>query len=510
MSRRGLLRAAVLAVLLPGLAAVAVPATGAGATPGRVVVTTTPSLTGVRLLVGSSVVTTGSDGRVAVRVSDINGIASRVSLAGRAFGARHRLSLAFVAPAPHTVRYESHLTVGLDVRSRVRLRVDPGTTGAARREVRAVRLHAVTGETRLVDPRRTTTLWLPSRKARRSGSSAPGAVTWTVDSLRAGAGSTFATSRAPFDPFRSRTWRLELRPVKGTVVVDTVPATPGVTFALDGATFTTDGAGHATSIVADLNGVDQRLRTTGAEAGEVTVSVSRVGRLAPQAAFQRHLVVALAVSRPVDLRFTDPAGRRVPASRVSEVRLDSGAHTVLLGADQLREPVPLLSSIGKLVDGVWAPQPVTYAVTRVGVEGSNAVFSGRQRIDPAAGRAWDISVSVFDVHVTVRDALFGHRLSSAAQVLRPDGVRSAVTLDSGRPTVIRSLVRGEYTLSTGSAVVGTDTRILVSKTSDVELRVVTLLDTAVVTVLLLMVAGGLVGLGLTLRRRARRARPAAA
>ncbi len=495
---------AVLAVLLASPAVIsvtAVPAAGARATPGRVFVTTAPKLPGVRLVVGSAVVRTGSDGRVALRVSDINGIASRVSLASRSLGDRHRLSLAYVAPAPHTVRYESHLTVGLDVRSKVRLRVDPGTTGAARGQVRAVRLHAITGETKRVDPRRGRSVWLVSRKARRGASSAPARITWTVDSLKAAPGSTFATSRARFDPFRTRTWQLRLRPVKGTVAIDTVPATAGVTFALDGATFTTDGAGHATSSVADLNGVDLRLRTNSPRAEGVTVSISRVARLAPQAAFQRHLLVALNVSRPVDLRFTDLAGRTVPADRVSEVRLDSAASTVLLGPDQLGGPVPLLSSIGKLVDGSWSSQPVNYAVTHVSVEGSNAVFAGQQRIDPSARPDWAISVSVFDVQVTVRDALFGHRLTSSAQVTRPDGGRSPVVLGAGRPTTIRSLVRGEYTLTTDSAVVGPDTRILVSRTSDVELRVITLLDAAVVTGLLLLGAGGLVAVGLARRRR---------
>ncbi len=493
--------AALVAVLLPVLAAVATPAAGARPTPGVVFVTTSPALAGVHLAVGPALVTTGPGGRASVRVADFNGIASRVSLADRHLGVRHVLRLAFVSPAPHTARYESHLTVGLDVTSLVRLRVDPGSTGAGRRDVRAVRLHSVTGETRLVDPSRTASVRLLSRKARRPGSTAPGAVTWTVDSLRSGDGSTFATSRTPFDPFRGGTWRLQLRPVAGTVVVDTVPATSGVTFVLDGASFTTDAHGHATSAIADLNGVDLRLRASSPQADGVSVSVARVARLAPTAPFQRHLLVALAVRRPVTLRFADPTGRAVPASRVSEVRLDGGGETVRVSGDQLAEPVPLLASIGRLADGVWTPQPVTYAVTRVEVEGANAVFSGQQRLDPGSRPAPMIAVSVFDLHVTLRDAVFGRRVASTAYVVRPDGAGSRLQIGSGRPTVIRSLVRGEYVLTTHRAVVGSDTTLQVSKTSAVDLRVVTLLDAAVLTVLVLGPATGLVLLGLGLRRR---------
>jgi hypothetical protein len=470
-----------------------------------VFLTTTPAIPGVRLVVGSVTVTTGADGRVATPVSDINGIASRVSLASTRLGRRHDLSLAFVLPAAHHVKYESHLTVGIDVTSTVRLRIDPGSTGVPAAQVQALRLHSVTGRTRLVDPRRTRTVRLTSRTARRAGSAAPEAITWTVDSLRVGGGSTFTSSRSAFDPFRSGTWRVQLRPVKGTVLVDTVPATPGATFVLDGATFTTDAGGQGTSSVADLNGVDQRLRLSNPQAAGVSVSIARIGRLAPGAAFQRHLVVALAVSRPVRLHFADLSGRPVPVDRVSEVRLDDGGRVVRVGGDELAEPVLLLSSVGRLVNGVWTPQPVTYSVTRVGVEGSNAVFSGQQRIDPAARRDWPVAASLFDVQVTVRDAIFGHQLRSGAQVVRPDGIRSSLVLAADRPTLMRSLVRGEYTLTTDSAVVGPDTRILVSKASDVDLRVVTLLDAVVVVVVVLANAGGLVVIGFALRRRAARA-----
>lgn len=491
---RALTALVVLSFLLAGTAVAGTIATGR--TQGTVFIQTAPALSGVRLLVGSIPVTTGPDGSATVTVADINKIAARVSLARSVLDSRTTLSLAYVKPAPHTAKYQSHLTIGLDVTSKVTLRISGGTTGVAPSQVHAVRLHSVTGQTMLVDPQRTPTVSLLSRKTRLvAGVVTPQVVTWSVDSLRAAPGVSLTTARAKFDPFSSAAWPLMLRPVHGTVVVDTVPATPGVSFLLDGATFTTNAHGQGTSPVADLNGVDLRLGTSTAQATGATVSVLRVTRLKPAAPFQRHLVAALAVSRPVSLSFTDPAGRAVSAQRVAEVRLSGGGSTVTVARAQLQDPVSILSNQAKLVEGTWKAQQITYSVARVTVEGSDAVFAGQQRFNPNDASHWPISVSVFDVSVTVRDVLFGSRVISPAEVTRPDGVQYGVQLGGEGPTLLRSLVRGEYTLTTQSAVLGASSKILVSKNSDAELRVLTLPDVLVLMLLMLGTSASVVVIG---------------
>jgi hypothetical protein len=503
MSARRGFRALAAVVLLPtALAGIAVAsAVAVGQTQGTVFIQTAPALSGVHLLVGSTAVTTGPHGSVTVNVADINKIAARVSLTGSVLDSRNTLSLAYVKPAPHAAKHQSRLTIGLDVTSKVTVRISGGITGVSPRQVHAVRLHSVTGQTILVDPQRTPTISLLSRQTRLvAGVVTPQVVTWSVDSLRAAPGVSITTVRATFDPFSSAVWPLILRPVHGTVVVDTVPATPGVSFLLDGATFTTNAHGQGTSPVADLNGVDLRLRASTSQATGSTVSVLLVSRLKPAAPFQRHLVAALAVSRPVSLSFTDPAGRAVSAYRVGEVQLSGGGSTVTVSAAQLQDPVSVLSDQAKLVEGTWTAEQVTYSVARVTVEGSDAVFSGQQRFNPNTASDWPISVSVFDMSVSVRDVLFGSRVTSAAVVTRPDGAHYTVQLGGEGPTLLRSLVRGGYTLTTRSAVLGASSKILVSKNSDAELRVVTLLDVMVLLVLMLGASVSVVILG---RRRIR-------
>ncbi len=504
MTTRGgasrLLWALTLAVLLAAGSASA----AAGSTAGRVFLQTVPALPGVHLLVDGRTVTTGPDGSAAVAVADLNGVASRVRLAGPDQGARTTVALARVQPSPHTVPNESHLTIGLDVTSRVRLAVTGGSSGVAARSVQQVRLHSVTGQRLSVDPGRTATVDLLSRKIRlRAGRVVAQVVTWSVDSVHALPGVAVRTASQRFDPFTAAQWPLRLEPVAGTAVVDTMPRTAGVSFVIDGTSFTTDRHGHATAPIVDLNGVDSRLQLSTPRAGSSTVSVARVARLAPAAPFQRHLMVALAVSRPVSLTFTAPDGKAVPVGRVTGVQLTGGADSVQVGRAQLGRPVPLLASVGKLVGGVWTPEPVTYAVAGVAIEGADAVFAGQQRFRPVDAATWPIAVSVFDVSVTARDVLFGSRLRSTAYVSRPDGVRSPVQLDSGGPTMLRSLVRGEYTVTTAAALLGGSTTILVSKSSDVEIRVVTLPDAIVVALLLIGAALSLVLVGRRVGRRSR-------
>jgi hypothetical protein len=501
--------AAVLALptLLVGTALTGA-AGAAGPTPGTIFLQTVPALGGVHLVVASIPVTTRSDGSVTVHVSDINGAASRVSLGSSVINSRTTVALASVHPGRHVAKYQSHLTVGLDVSSLITLRVDPGHTGVPASDVGVVRLHSLTGQTVLVDVRHHPTVRLLARKSRVvSGQVTSQVVTWSVDSVRAGKGVSVTTKSGRFDPFSDPVWGLVLRPVAGTVVVDTVPATPGVSFLLDGASFSTDAHGQGVTSVADLNGVDARIALgTSHAASSDSVSVLRVSRLKPAAAYQRHLLVALAVSRPVTLSFRDPAGRPVSSTRVSTVLLDGGGATVTVASSELGDPVTLLATQARLVEGKWQALPVTYSVTGVMLEGADAVFAGQQRFQPAQGATWPISLSVFNVTVTVRDVLFGSRISSKALVTRPDGVRYPVELAGGRATMLTGLVRGQYTLDTKSAVIGADAAILVSKDSEVDLRVVTRPDAIVLTVVGLGLATGVLLLGRRLRRTPARAR----
>jgi hypothetical protein len=214
------------------------------------------------------------------------------------------------------------------------------------------------------------------------------------------------------------------------------------------------------------------------------------------------LLVALAVRRSIALTFADYSGQPVPPGQLSEVELTSGGTRVNLTGPAIAAAVPLLAQTATQIGNAWQPRELRYTVTTVRLNGSNAVFAGQQSFNPNGAASWRISLAVFAIKVTVRDVVFGSSISSSAWVTRPDGHRYPVHLAAGAPTVLASLVRGSYDLQVKAAVVGSHTRLLVSRTDRVNLRVITRKDALAVVLAVALLGGGVVWLGLSLRRSA--------
>ena len=499
---------AAAAALLVGTGAGFPSRASASDTGGTVSLQTVPALAGVRLAVNGSVVTTDVGGSAALWVPDLNGIADTVSLASSRLDPTTTLAISKVHPLPHTIARRSNLMVGLDITSSVRLNVQPGTTGVAVDSVRLLQLHSVAGQVLDVNPTRTRRVRLLARRTRlTNGVLTTQHVTWSVDRAMGAPAIALTTAGPRFDPFDHERWRVRLQPVRGTVDIGTVPATAGVTFTLGGATVTTGPNGSARVAVSDLNNVDHRLQLGSAAAGPVSVSLLRVSKLPPGALHQRRLIAALEVRRDVRLRFVDLLGEKVPANRVQQVDLSGGGPMITLTGRQVRDPVSLPESIATEVAGHWQTRPVTWSVSAVRFDGGDAVFAGKQRYSPNAGRAWYVALSVFRVRVAVRDALFGSGVGSSVWITGPDGRGFPLRVGSASPGVVPAMVRGLYDLRVDAAVFGKHTKVLVSRDDLVQVRVVTPLDIAVFALAVLLIGACLVLLGgVVPRRRLRRRR----
>jgi hypothetical protein len=500
---------ALLALLI--VATVGIETSAGADTAGTVFVQTVPAAGGVRLAVGGTAITTGSDGAASVRVSSLNGIAATVRLADQQLDAVTRVTLGKVAAAPHSRPRESHLSVGLDISSLVRLDIGAGTTGVAPSTVHLMRLHAVTGQVLNIDPQVNPQVWLLARRSRLAGGTlTPQTVTWSVDRVSSGPGIALTTATPRFDPYRRSSWSLELQTVHGTVEIATVPATAGVQFLLDGATVTTGRDGVASAPVDNLNAVDQRLSLQTRAAGPVSVSLLHVNKLKPLAVHQRRLLASLSVYRAVSLQFVDLQGRPLDATRITEVRLEGGGSVIRLDGSEILDPVSLLAVHSTQIAGVWQARRTTYSMSVVRLDGSNAVFRGRQRFDPNSASVWPVRLAVFSLTVTAHDVLFGAGVSSRVSVTRPDGSAYTVRLGAGSATVLTSMVRGLYDVDVHEAVVGAKTTVLVSRNDRVDMRVMTPLDAVVIAAVGLLLVGAAVFGGRRLaRRRGRHAIPEA-
>jgi hypothetical protein len=236
-----------------------------------------------------------------------------------------------------------------------------------------------------------------------------------------------------------------------------------------------------------------------ATAGTAKVSLKGISKVRSTVAYQRHLVVALTVRRPVQLRFVAPDGAPVPTDRITQVSLSGGGSKLVLGPDQLHDQVMVVSGTSREVESVWKAAGVAYSVDSVKVDGSDAVFSGRQRFDAVKSGIWTIKLSVFDITITARDVLFGSTVKSSVLVTMPDGMDVEHTMTNGDALLLSDLVRGTYDLKISAALLGSRSTLLVSRNDAVELRVMTLRDAAVIGAALLLMAALLIWLGRAMR-----------
>ena len=486
------------------VAASLLPVQGARAdTSGTVFLQMVPAVANVPLLVGGVGAITDANGRATVQVPNINGVAETVRVTEGLLGHGVRVGLARVAILPHLAEHQSRLVIGLNVWSRMHLDLRSGRTGVPVRAVRSVHLRSMTGVVKTVHMRGTRAVELLARRPQLVHNKLIAQpVTWSVASIDAGTGVALTSAQGRFDPYHKRAWRLTLSVVQGTVGISTVPATAGVQFIVDGASTVTGPDGRAKAQISNLNDVETRLRLGSADAADQTVSLLKVSKAPPLAVHEREVVAALAVHRPVRLRFTDLTGAGVPARRVLGVSMQADRTVSHFDAAQLRAPIMLLSAKATLVHNEWRVHRLVYAMTSATIDGGQAVFTGQQRFTPANATKWSVKLSVFSIHVTAHDALLGTRVGSRLVVTRPD--RSTYTTavpSSGSGALMTSVVRGNYDLHFSAAVLGTTTSLRISRSDSFDVRVVTPIDLALVGAVVALLAGSAVLAAMRVARR---------
>lgn len=498
-------RVALVVLLLFGsvLAAPLSSATGPGRT-GTVQLRTVPATPGVQLNVAGVPVVTDASGRAQLAVSDLNGIARRITVTGSRLNTDTTVRMTHVHPDPHVIAHVSRLSIGLALTSTSTLRVTSGVATVSPDQVRSIRLHSITGTVLTASPGQQVAL-LSRRAVLRHGALVAEPVTWSADRISTIRPVAVTSGGPRFDPFGHSAWFVRLAPVAGTVTVRTVPKLAGVTFGLGAATLTTGSKGSATSTVPDLNVTRDPPTLVGSDAVTPTrvVRVTHVTTTGPRAPKQRHLLVALAVSRPVTFRFVDPRGVVIPTRRIQQVQLNQAGRTITIGHPQLKQPVLLRSAEARQEHGQWQARTLRYTVTSVRIDGVNAVFAGRQRIDPAAPDTWQLRLSVYALTLTVHDALFGRRVASTTSLTSPYGMQQSVRVGDGAPTRMEALPRGLYHVQIAEAAVGGRYPVLVSRNTVADLRVITREDIALVAAALLIIAVAMVYIGQHLNRRAR-------
>jgi hypothetical protein len=278
------------------------------------------------------------------------------------------------------------------------------------------------------------------------------------------------------------------------VRVDTVPATAGVTFQMDGRQFVSGSDGSA-SITINQSGV-YRLDLLLDQYHNPSQKVE-FGRWSEESyqPFRDVVVptnspvqVGLNVFHKVSLKFVDLDGFPVDPSRITAISIRSiqgDAFTLKPG------------------DTPWLPASRTahrqigleetkllYSVNSVTIDGSNTVNSAQQRFFAQIDSSWTISLLLYSLHVTSRDGVFAAPVGTSIDVVFPNGQVKNYPLDKSGALEIHALARGIYHISLiGTKGLGTSTPVALSRNQVVNLNIVTPLDLA---------AFGLVSIGLGL------------
>ncbi|MGZ6793038.1 MAG: hypothetical protein ACXVFV_08800, partial [Mycobacteriales bacterium] len=219
---------------------------------------------------------------------------------------------------------------------------------------------------------------------------------------------------------------------EGTVRLQTVPATAGVSLLVGGVPVTTGPDGAAVTRVADLDGIAARVRLAGTRLGATTtVALGRVVP-GPHAPRESRLSVGLDLTSLVRLTVA-PGTSGVPVSSVRSVRLHALTGQQLTVDPRGAPTVALLARRAQLVAGRLTSQVVTWGVERVLAGPGVAVGTTQPRFDPLGRSSWPLvlqavsgTVAVSTVPATPGVVLL---LDGATLTTGPDGTATAPVSD---------------------------------------------------------------------------------
>jgi len=296
----------------------------------------------------------------------------------------------------------------------------------------------------------------------------------------------------------SKTISIEV--LAATLQVQTVPAVKGITFQMDGRQFVSDENGLA--ILQIFHTGEYHLQVLLDLFNSPTERVE-FGRWSDENYQPEHeiqipgdyvLQVGLNIYHQVSMNFIDLDGLPVDASRISSIAIRSvqGDVFTLKPGDHPWLPA---SRTARRKMGLEVTN-LLYSVNSVMINGSNVVNSAQQRFFAKPDDKWEISLLLYSLHITAKDGLFASPIGQSANITFPDGQVVNYPLNGAGGLDVHSLPRGIYHISLpGVTGLGTSTPVALSRNQVVNMRVVTTLDIAVVGVLSIGLALGLIFYG---------------
>jgi len=192
--------------------------------------------------------------------------------------------------------------------------------------------------------------------------------------------------------------------------------------------------------------------------------------------------------------FVDLDGNPVDPQRITQftIRSAQGDNFVLQNGDPTWIPA---SRVAHWASGL-EPTPLLYSVISVIVDGSNVVNQSQQQFYAQPNDIWQISLLLYSLKISGQDGIFGTAIGRSVNLTYPNGQVKNYLLDRDGTVEIPSLARGNYSVQLiGAAGIGTQMPIALSRNQSATIKVVTDADLALVALLGLFLALGLLIFG---------------
>jgi hypothetical protein len=266
-----------------------------------------------------------------------------------------------------------------------------------------------------------------------------------------------------------------------TFKVETVPAVAGITFQMDGQLFVSGQDGTASI---NVNHAGQyRLQvildqykdpSQQVQFGRWGIDTYQTYRYV-QVPSDTIVQVGLNVNHKINLKFVDLDGYTVDPSRITSISIRS-----IQGDDFTLKPgdTPWLpaSRTARYQTGLEKTD-LLYSVNSVIIDGSNVVNSAQQRFYAKADDTWSISLLLYSLHVTARDALLASPTGKSVELVFPNGQSVYYPLDKSGRLDVHALARGIYHVNLlGTNGLGTSTPVALSRNQVVNLNIITKMD----------------------------------
>jgi hypothetical protein len=284
------------------------------------------------------------------------------------------------------------------------------------------------------------------------------------------------------------------------VRIQTIPATPGLTFEINGQT-----------IVSGADGVaDVKIGYAGRY--EVTAKVDKYSNPDQRIEFSRWvdntfqpftfiqvpsnqtIEVGLNVYEQVGESFVDLNGSPVNTARISQFTIRSAQGDTFVLKDGTPQWIPS-SRIARRQAGLEAT-PLQYSVISVMVDGSNVVNASQQRFFAQPNGTWQISLILYSLTIHATDGLFGSTVGKSINLVYPDGKVLNYPYNLSGSVTINNLARGNYSVQViGAKGLKQVIPVALSRSQTVEVKIPTSIDLIILFSLGLLVVLGLLVFG---------------